>query len=98
MGYSTGKWDGNTLAVETDSLRRETWLDRIGTPHSDALRIAERFRRLNSSGLEVEFRFEDPKTFAKPWGGKKLYQAHFEITEYVLCEESLEMGKIRGAN
>jgi len=98
MGYSTGKWDGDALVVETDSLRAETWLDRIGTPHSAALRMAEHFRRLNNSALEVEFRFEDPKTFTRPWGGKKLYEPHFEITEYVLCEESLEMGQIRRRN
>lgn len=98
MGYSTGKWDGDTLVVETDSLRAETWLDRIGTPHSDALHMAERFRRRNISSLEVEFRFEDSKAFTRPWGGKKLYEPHFEITEYVLCEEHLKMGKVRGAN
>jgi len=98
MGYSIGKWVGDTLAVETGSLRAETWLDRIGTPHSDALRMAERFRRLNGAVLEVEFRFEDPKAFTGAWGGKKLYEPHFEITEYVLCEEHLQMGTIRGAN
>ena len=98
MGYSTGKWEADTLAVETTALRAETWLDRIGTPHSDALRMAERFRRLNSSALEVEFRFEDPKAFTRPWGGKKLYESHFEITEYILCEEHLEMGRTRGPN
>jgi hypothetical protein len=95
MGYSTGKWDGDALVVETGSLRPETWLDRIGTPHSDALRMTERFRRLNSSALEGEFRFEDPKAFTRAWGGKKLYEPHFEITEYILCEEHLKMGTIR---
>jgi hypothetical protein len=98
MGYSIGKWERGVLTAETDSLRAETWLDRIGTPHSDALRMVERFRRLNASTLEVEFRFEDPNAFTRPWGGKKLYEPHFEITEYVLCEELLEMGKVRGAN
>ena len=98
MGLSIGKWDGDTLAVETDSLRPETWLDRIGTPHSGALRMSERFRRVNYSSLEIEFWFEDPKAFTRPWGGKKLYQPHFEIAEYILCEERLEMGKMRGAN
>ncbi len=98
MGYSIGEWDGETLVVETDSLRPETWLDRIGTPHSDALRIQERFRRGNSATLEIEFLFEDAKAFTRPWGGRKLFEPHFEITEYILCEEFLEMGKVRGAN
>ena len=81
MGLSIGKWDGDTLAVETDSLRPETWLDRIGTPHGDVLRMRERFRRVSISALEVNFRFEDPKAFTRAWGGKKLYEPHFEITE-----------------
>ena len=97
MGHSTGKWEGDTLVVDTVSLREETWLDRVGTPHSDALHIVERFRRLNRNTLEVEFRFEDPKAFTKPWGGKKVYALQAtEMTEYVLCEEHLEMGTIRG--
>ena len=85
------------LVVDTVSLREEAWLDRVGTPHSDALHIVERFRRLNRNTLEVEFRFEDPKAFTKPWGGKKVYALQTtEMTEYVLCEEHLEMGTIRG--
>ena len=95
MGFSIGKWDGDTLAVETSSLRPETWLDRMGTPHSDALRITERFRRPNSSSLEIDFRFEDVNAFTRPWGGRKLYEPHFEITEYVLCEEHLKMDFVR---
>ena len=59
------------------------------------LRIRERFRRPNSSSLEIEFQFEDPEAFTRPWGGRKLYEPHFEITEYVLCEEDLEMGTAR---
>ncbi|MBF8305032.1 MAG: hypothetical protein HW398_220, partial [Acidobacteria bacterium] len=86
MGHSIGKWEGDTLVVDTVSLREETWLDRVGTPHSDALHIVERFRRLNRNTLEVEFRFEDPKAFTKPWGGKKVYALQAtEMTEYVLC-------------
>jgi hypothetical protein len=97
MGHSTGKWEGDTLVVDTVSLREETWLDRVGTPHSDALRIVERFRRLNRDTLEVEFRFEDPKAFTKPWGGKKIYALQAtEMGEFVLCEEHLGMGTIRG--
>jgi hypothetical protein len=98
MGHSTGKWEGDTLLVETVGLREETWLDRFGTPHSDALRISERFRRLNRNTLEVEFWFEDSKAFTKPWGGKKVYasQGPTEMTEYILCEEHLEMGTVRG--
>ena len=96
MGHSIGKWDGDALVVDTVSQREETWLDRVGTPHSDALRMIERFRRRGREALEVAFAFEDSKAFTKPWGGTKQYELQtVGITEYVQCEEHLEMGKPR---
>lgn len=96
MGHSIGKWDDDTLVVDTTLQREETWLDRVGTPHSDALRMIERFLRPGRETLEVEFEFQDSKAFTKPWGGTKQYQLQtVGITEYVQCEEHLEMGKPR---
>ena len=96
MGHSIGRWDDDTLVVDTVSEREETWLDRVGTPHSDALRMIERFLRPGRELLEVEFEFQDPKAFTKPWGGTKQYELQtVGITEYVQCEEHLEMGKPR---
>lgn len=96
MGHSIGRWDGDTLVADTAFLREETWLDRVGTPHSDALRIIERFRRLARETLEVAFEFQDAKAFTRPWGGTKQYELQtVGIAEYVQCEEHLEMGKIR---
>jgi len=97
MGHSIGRWDGDTLVADTVGMREETWLDRVGTPHSAALRIIERFRRLRRETLEVVFQFEDPQAFTRPWGGTKQYdlQTIGITTEYVLCEEHLEMGKSR---
>jgi hypothetical protein len=94
MGHSIGRWDDDTLVAETALLREGPWLDRIGTPYSDALRIIERFWRPGRETLEVEFEFQDPKAFTKPWGGIKQYELQMVgITEYVQCEEHLEMGK-----
>jgi hypothetical protein len=99
MGHSTGTWRGDTLVVDTVALRPETWLDPLGTPHSDALHMVERFRRPSRDTLEVEFLFDDPKTFSKPWGGKRIYQrSNTEISEYIVCEEDLQMGKPREAH
>ena len=96
MGHSVGTWQGDTLVVDTVALRPETWLDPLGTPHSDALHMVERFRRSSPTTLEVEFLFDDPKTFTKPWGGKRMYQrTDDEISEYFVCEENLQMGKPR---
>ena len=93
MGHSIGRWDGDTLIVDTTGLNDKTWLDGIGTPHSDQLHVVERFRRVNQDTLEVEFQFEDPKAFTKRWGGKKVYRPGPEILDHVTCEENLQIGK-----
>ena len=95
MGHSIGRWDGDTLVVDTVGLNDRTRLDRAGTPHSDQLHIVERFRRVDHDTLEVEFWFEDPKAFTKLWGAKKIYRPGPEILESIRCEEHLEMGKYR---
>jgi hypothetical protein len=66
-GYSTGKWDGDTLVVETNGLRDGTWLDRNGSPMTDAARITEKFRRANYGLLEIDVTVDDPKAYTRPW-------------------------------
>ena len=90
MGFSTGKYDGDALVVETAGLDGSTWLDRGAIPHTDALRVTERFRRAAPDTLEISFRFDDPKTFAKPWEAKKTYtlKPDWEILENIgYCED-----------
>ena len=94
-GYSVGRYDGNTLVAETIEVTEGTWLDGLGAPFSDALRLTERFRRVNRNTLEIELTFNDPKVFTKSWGGKKLYQlqpASYEMPDNVLCEEFRKEG------
>jgi hypothetical protein len=67
FGYSVGKWQGDTLVVDTLGLHEKTWLDDAGHPHSDALRIIERFRRIDFGRLAVEITIDDPKAYLKPW-------------------------------
>ena len=66
-GYSSGKWDGDTLVVETIGSRDGLWADYNGSPLTDAAKIAERFRRLNYGSLEVQVTVEDLKAYTKPW-------------------------------
>jgi hypothetical protein len=66
-GYSTGRWQGDALVVETNGLRDGTWLDRNGSPMTDAARMIERFRRVNYGRLEVELTVDDPKAYTRPW-------------------------------
>ena len=67
FGYSVGKWDRDTLVVDTVGLKEATWLDDNGHPHSDALHIIERFRRPDFGHMYVELTIDDPKAYKKPW-------------------------------
>jgi len=67
-GYSVGHWeDDYTLLVETIGTDERTWLDNAGDPHSDQLRVVERYHRLNQTTLELSVSLDDPKTYTKPW-------------------------------
>jgi hypothetical protein len=67
MGHSIGKWDGDTLVVDTIGFNEKTWLDRDGHPHSDQLHVTERFRRVDADNIQDDITMEDPKALAKPW-------------------------------
>src|SRR2546425_230993 len=66
-GYSIGNWEKDTLVVQTIGLRDGTWLDRNGSPMTDAARITERFRRVSYGRLEIAVTVDDPKAYTKPW-------------------------------
>jgi hypothetical protein len=66
-GYSSGKWEGDTLVVETSGFRDGMWLDATGNPMTDQAKITERFRRINFGHLEIEITVDDPKAYTKPW-------------------------------
>ena len=66
MGYSVGKWDGDTLVVETIGFNDRGWLDAVGHAHSEALRVTERFRRRDFGHLDVQLTLDDTKTFTQP--------------------------------
>jgi hypothetical protein len=91
MGHSIGRWDQDTLTIDTVGLNDLTWLDSIGHPHSNALHIVERIRRVDRSTLEINFTFDDPKAYGKPWGGTKLFELKpdWEISEQLPCEDHL---------
>jgi hypothetical protein len=66
-GYSIGRWDGDTLVVETSGFRDGGWLDIIGNPLTDAAKLTERFRRPSYGTLEIDVTIDDPKAYTKPW-------------------------------
>ena len=67
MGWSNGRWEGETLVVDTTDFLDSTWFDRAGNFHSDALHVIERFTARSAETLMYEVTIEDPKVFTRPW-------------------------------
>ena len=67
MGWSNGRWEGETLVVDTTGFNDRSWFDRAGNFHSDALHVVERFTARSPDTLWYEATIEDPKVFTRPW-------------------------------
>jgi hypothetical protein len=67
MGYSRGRWEGETLVVDVTGFNDQTWFDRAGNFHSEALRVVERYTAISPDALRYEVTIEDPKVFTRPW-------------------------------
>jgi hypothetical protein len=67
MGYSVGHWEGDTLVVESAGFNDRTWLDRDGHPHSEALRVTERYRRRDLGHMDIQITLNDPEVYSRPW-------------------------------
>jgi len=92
-GYSTGKWDGDTLVVQTTGFRDGIWLDTIGDPLTDAAKITERFRRPSFGRMEVELTVDDPKAYTKPWTIRlnQLLQLDTDLLDYICLENEKDL-------
>ena len=88
FGYSTGKWVGDTLVVESSGFRDGGWLDVNGSPLTDAGKMTERFRRVNYGTLEVEITVDDAKAYTRPWTVKipQRLMPDAELIEFVCAE------------
>lgn len=88
LGYSIGKWDGDTLVVETVGFHDRSWLDVIGHPRSEAMKLTERYRRRDFGHLDLELTFDDPKMYTKPFSIKvtHLLMPDSDIFEYFCTE------------
>jgi hypothetical protein len=97
LGYSTGKWDGDTLVVDTRGFNGKTWLDQTGKPTSDALHVTERFRRIDFSHMDIQITIDDPKVYTKPWTVRQ--QARLMPNTDVIenaCENNLDLQHLGG--
>ena len=99
FGDSVGRWEGDTLVIDTVNFNGKTRLDTIGHPHSEQLHLIQRFTRPDLGHISYEVTVDDPKTFAKPWTNTRTFtlRSDWEMMEYS-CEEnnkSLWEGRIK---
>lgn len=97
MGTSVGRWvDDYTFEAVSVGFNDKTWLDRAGTPHSDKLKITERFRRIDRDHMTIEFIMEDPIALAKPWSATFYYELrpNWELGEITCSGDYLDWSKV----
>jgi hypothetical protein len=101
MGWSLGKWDGESLVIEVTDHMPDTWFDRAGNHHSDALKVTERYTPIDANTLQYEATMEDPAVFSRPWKiTMPLYrrrEPNIQLLEYkcVPFAEELMYGHLR---
>ena len=97
-GYSIGKWEGDTLVVETTGLREDGWLDVRGSPFTEKAKITERFRRLNYGTLEIDITIDDPKAYSKPFTVRvnQRLMPDQELIEFICAENQKFDQYLRG--
>jgi hypothetical protein len=88
-GLSYGRWEGDTLVIESDHFNDRSNLDTVGHPHSNQLRVVQRFTRTDDKHFTYEINITDPKMFTKPWKNVRTFtlRPDWEILEYS-CEEN----------
>jgi hypothetical protein len=101
MGWNIGRWDGDTLVIDVTDQMEETWFDRAGNHHSDAIHVVERISVMDPNTLNYEATIDDPKTFTRPWKITMPLYRHREknaqLVEYrcVAFAEELMYGHLR---
>jgi hypothetical protein len=101
MGYGSGRWDGETLVIESAGFNDQTWFDRAGNFHSDALRVVERYTAISPDALRYDVTIEDAKVFTRPWQMRMILYRRLEeaprLLEYNCVEfaEEILYGHLR---
>lgn len=97
LGYSVGRWEGDTLIVDTAGFNDKSWLDVAGHPHSEALHVEERFRRRDFGHMDLQVTIDDPKMYTRPFTVKvtEVLQADSDILENVCLENERDGAHLR---
>jgi hypothetical protein len=93
MGWSNGKWDGDTLTIDVTGLQDTSWFDRSGNYHSDQLHVVEKYAPIDATHINYSATIEDPQTFTRPWTINLILYKHLEKNAQLLefkCQEYVE--------
>jgi len=98
MGYSVGHWEGDTLVVESTGFKDSTWLDFAGHPHTENLRLTERYRRIDVGHMEIQETFQDKEIYSRPISVKvnATLVPDTELLEYVCAENEKDRDRLIG--
>jgi hypothetical protein len=97
-GHSVGRWDGDTLVIDSVGFNERFWFDFAGHPHTEQLHTIERYRRPDFNSLKYEVTIDDSGAFTRPFTlyGRHTYQANEELMEYICNENNLDLPHIVG--
>src|SRR5262249_33094493 len=98
LGYSIGRWEGDTLVVDSVGFNDKTLLDSPGHPHSEAMRVQERFRRRDFGHMDLEMTIDDSKFYTKPFTVKvtEVLLPDRDVLEYVCTENEVDRAHLPG--
>ena len=90
-GHSVGRWEGDTLIVDTVGFSEKFWLDRAGSPHTEKMRVTEKFTRTNMTTMQYEYTVDDPYTYTAPWSrvATITFRPGQELFEYICQDNNL---------
>jgi hypothetical protein len=93
FGYSAGRWEGDTLVVETAGFNGKIWLDQLGKVATESLHVTERFHRRDFGHMDIQITIDDPKAYTKPWTVKveATYQPTRELMEFICLENEKDV-------
>ena len=94
-GYSTAKWDGDTLVIDSKGFNGKVWLDQLGKPSTEALHVTSRLRRKDFGHMEIGVTIDDPKAYTRPWGTtvEVTLTPNTELMEFICLENERDTRK-----
>jgi hypothetical protein len=100
LGYSTGRWEGDTLVVDSRGFNGKTWLDQVGKPTTEKLHVIERYTRKDFGHMDLEITIDDPGAYTKPWTVKQnlTLLPDTDLLEFICNENNRDLAHLPGGD